>query len=224
MSGNQQMVKSCLECKKVLNKDEEYYKCDSCEGQLHKDCANLSASEAKCMPLQRRLLRLCCTACNQFIIKIPNLILMIENMSQEIKTLKEAICEFTANRSRDSLSVNGASQAEAKKKYSEVVRQAKEVIVVKPKDKRNLTEVKQDLVKTVDPVVLKVDLKMGRNLKDGGVILEFNGTKGKREEIKAHIEKDITDDYEVSIPKRTNPKIKVVNIPSVIERFDIFTR
>lgn len=216
--------KKCITCIKEVLEDEELYQCDGCKEVLHKGCSNLSASEARCMNLQKRIMRLLCRNCIQFMEKLPTLINTIEEMRQELNSVKEIVSKTDKEISENKIvkQISGGSQGRHEnvlKSYSEVVQSQanKEVLIVKPKEKKLHNEVKKDLINNVDPIALNVDVKMGRNLRDGGVILECIN-EGSINTVKDKIVKDLGNNYNVSVPKKINPKMKIVNVPSVISK------
>lgn len=95
--------------------------------------------------------------------------------------------------------------------------QRKEVIVVKPKGKKTHQEVKKDLVNKVDPIKMKMNVKFGKNLSNGGVIIECPEEETP-ENVRKEIEKNVGSEYEVKLPKKTYPKMKIINISSDINR------
>ncbi|CAH1957456.1 unnamed protein product [Acanthoscelides obtectus] len=71
MEGNEPEAEVCIKCKTEFHGDNGYYKCDLCFGSVHKDCVNLTSSEVRCMPLQKRVLLLICDECKQLIARMP---------------------------------------------------------------------------------------------------------------------------------------------------------
>lgn len=89
MDGNELDQNTCIKCKQTC--DEDFYKCDSCLKKIHKECSNLSSSEARCMPLQKRVLLFICEECRKFIARMPYIVKLIEDMKKDIEALKKRI-------------------------------------------------------------------------------------------------------------------------------------
>ena len=98
MDGNE--LENCSNCKKEIK--DQYYTCDLCVKKIHKNCTRLASSEIKCMPLQKRVLTLLCLNCKDFLAKAPDLVGLINQMSNEIRELKNEMAElkteFKANK------------------------------------------------------------------------------------------------------------------------------
>lgn len=214
--------KKCKSCTTEILEDEEYYQCDICKEVMHKACSNLSASEVRCLNLQKRTLRLMCNSCLKFMEKLPTFMNMMEEMSNELNKIKEIVLKTDKEISENRIVMETNEVVKGRtentiKSYSEVVQAKKEVLIVKPKQKTLHTEVKRDLITNVDPIALNVDVKMGRNLRDGGVILECDNNASINT-VKERIEKDMGNKYSVSLPKKINPRMKIVNVPSEISK------
>lgn len=61
----------CKKCKVVIDSEESVHQCDVCLQYIHKMCVELSSSELKCMPLQKRILVFMCDSCLVVARKIP---------------------------------------------------------------------------------------------------------------------------------------------------------
>ena len=79
----------CKKCEETLNKEEQFYECDVCKHYVHKKCSGLSASETKCMPLQRRLLMYVCEGCKAVIKLVPEMMIIMEEMKKEMFEIKK---------------------------------------------------------------------------------------------------------------------------------------
>ncbi|CAH1974414.1 unnamed protein product [Acanthoscelides obtectus] len=88
MEGNEPEAEVCIKCKTEFHIDSGYYKCDSCFGSVYKDCVNLTSSEVRCMPLQKRVLLLICDECKQLIARMPYMVKMMEEIKRELADLK----------------------------------------------------------------------------------------------------------------------------------------
>lgn len=206
----------CIKCEETINEDDQFYECDVCKHYIHKKCSELSASEAKCMPLQKRLLMYVCEGCKAVIKSVPKMVIIMEEMKKEMSEIKWMISksafvkEVGSAENRNSNTTMQIVNAKPKMLYSDKVASNKEVIIVKPKESKTHTEIKKDLVQRIDPVALRTDISLGKNLKSGGVVLECNDNKVSASTIKDKIQKDLGSNYDISVPKRVYPKLKII--------------
>src|SRR3978361_812977 len=89
MAGDDLSDSKCVKCKQCCLDD--YYNCDSCLNRIHKKWMNITPSEAKCMPLQRRVLLLICDECKIFVARMPFMMKLMEEMRRDIETIKSEI-------------------------------------------------------------------------------------------------------------------------------------
>uniref|UniRef100_V5I6N8 Phorbol-ester/DAG-type domain-containing protein n=1 Tax=Anoplophora glabripennis TaxID=217634 RepID=V5I6N8_ANOGL len=131
----------CTDCRKKIGDGDEAYRCDVCDRAIHKACIGLTSSELKCMPLQKRILRMCCSNCQKFITKLPRLISMVEEMNNEMKMLKVMIGKLTVGKTEEELENEDEEKIMS---YSAVVEKKKkkeEIVVIKPKDDRQRSSI-----------------------------------------------------------------------------------
>lgn len=89
MEANEPNNNTCVKCKQACT--EECYKCDSCLNRIHKACTNITASEAKCMPLQKRILMLICEDCKLFIARMPFMMKILEELKMDMEAVKTSM-------------------------------------------------------------------------------------------------------------------------------------
>jgi len=82
----------CLKCDLVIEEDEECVQCDFCMKFLHLACAELTATEVKCMPLKKkRTLKLVCSQCEQLLRTLPTLAATITRLTEELLSLSAEV-------------------------------------------------------------------------------------------------------------------------------------
>ena len=60
-------------------------------------------------------------------------------------------------------------------------------------------------------------LVWGKNLKNGGVVLEYTSSESAQT-VKEAIGKDLGKDYSILLPKKVYPKIKIINAAKEVEK------
>lgn len=207
------MESDCKICENELKSDEGYYRCDFCMDKCHEECVKLSPTEERVMPLKKRILMLVCDECKVVIKKMSTMIEAFDDMKKNMDEIKDYMIKsvnVNERRSENNGMINNVTN------YSKMVaKPKKDKLIVKPAEKTNHDLVKQDVVNKINPVVLKTNISMGKNIKDGGVILECD--KQKNSKIKEDIQKTLGEKYVVSEPKKNVPKLKIVNIPKHVD-------
>lgn len=81
----------CYKCQadKNVKNNITLFPCDSCKRLICADCADLSASEIRCMGLKSRKLMFLCSDCEKGILLIPTLLKQVSDMQLEINELKQ---------------------------------------------------------------------------------------------------------------------------------------
>ena len=116
MDGNE--LENCSNCKKEIK--DQYYTCDLCVKKIHKNCTRLATTEIKCMPLQKRVLTLLCLNCKDFLAKAPDLVGLINQMSNEIRELKNEMAELKTEFKANKLNLSNETT-----NYADVLKKAK---------------------------------------------------------------------------------------------------
>lgn len=197
MEGNE----NCMKCRATI-KDDQAYKCDSCLQRIHKECSGMSASEAKCMPLQRRLLLFVCEDCRGLLARMPYMIKMLEEIRKDIDILKH----------------NDSAGDKTQRSFADIVRHMPgenrssnlPTLVVRPKSQQTAAKTRRDIESGVDPAKLKVGIKNLRNTKNGNVVIRCS-TREDVELLKEATEQSLKGDYTVEETKLRSPRVKVVN-------------
>lgn len=202
MEGNE-LEGKCAKCKEDIN--EDYYLCDICNNKVHPACAQLSSSEVRCMPLQKRTLIYACENCKDVLKKVPSLIVLMEEVQKQLTI---------ANRTNTTRVPLPLPQTPRQMQYNEAVKKkvVEEVIVIKPKDKtQDSLKTKKTIEEKINPTAIGAGVSRVKYVRDGGIAISCT----KKEDIKnlsENIKKKLSKEYEINIPQKKNPKLKVVNI------------
>lgn len=195
-------VNKCIKCLNSFEEDEDLYTCYICKQNLHKKCANLTASEQKCMPMQKRSLRLICSVCDNFITKLPDLLSMVEGIQKDVALMK-------GNMSRINNEENNNS---ASRKYADVLKQkAEPVLVVKPISDQASNLTRSEIKQAIDPIDIGINISQLKQVSKGAVVI---GCENRAEVnlLRTKISEKIGDKYNVEIPVLKKPRLKIMNI------------
>lgn len=189
--------------------DEDYYQCDICSRSIHPLCSSLTGSEKKCMPLQKRLLIFACEECKEVLKKIPSLLQIMEEVKKQLVNVGNTGLQ------PPSMPVM---------KYSEKVkRRPEEVIVIKPKDKKQESLVtKKAIEEQINPSEIGVGISQVKFVREGGVAISCARAQDV-ENMSHSVENKMSKEYEVKIPERKHPRLKIINIEkALIDDQDVF--
>lgn len=213
----------CDVCKQTKN---AVYKCDTCKTRNCKACGMLTSSEVKVLELNSRVMKFNCTKCrdtdpidiyqklvrgkDELVRTKDKLIItkdrLIESLENEIEKLKEEVEDM------QSRNQNIKGELESRLKYSEVIgRKNDDILVVKPKKVQESFVTKTVIQEKVDPEKIKVGVSRMKYIKDGGVAISCE-RKEDLINVSNSIQKQLGEDYEVKIPQKKCPKIKIVNV------------
>lgn len=211
MDGNED---SCTNCKQKMGKEETHFKCDLCVQKIHKNCASLSGSEIKCMPLQKRVLILLCNNCKMMLSKSQCMIELMEEMRNELTNLRKEV-EIL----KTEISTKPDNEVCFNKTFSQVVLNSGKAytknsvqspsLVIKPKLKQNSEKTRKDLKSKIQPSQLGIGIKNVRETKQGGIVVKCL-TKSDVEKLKDSSEKHLGNNYIIEIPQLNLPKMKIV--------------
>lgn len=134
--------------------------------------------------------------------KLESCYTLIEEQNKKIEDLKTEIGEL-----------KGKENVNPTKLYSEVTKNNKpeHVLIVKPRKEQAADKVKQDLKVNVNPADLQIGINIGKTVKDGGVVVKCADAQDLCT-VKNNIQDKMGNNYDVKIPKKSNPKIIIVGI------------
>ncbi|CAG9769972.1 unnamed protein product [Ceutorhynchus assimilis] len=196
----------CVKCEKSISDD--CFECDCCLGRMHRTCALLGGSETKVMPLQKRVLMLICEKCKKYLIRMPYMIKMIDDLRDEIQELKSSI--------KNGGTQQGETYAQILRKEGRIdnaqrvqINYSTPTLIIKPKAKQSSEKTKNELQTKINPVQLKVGIKNLKEANHGNVIVKCT-TKQDIELFKNEAEKQLKGQYVIETPKLRMPRIKIV--------------
>lgn len=210
-----------MKCK-ICEVPREIFKCDSCEYYFCRTCASLTASEVKVLQLNTRVMKFYCKHCEK-LQTFPLLLEVIQTKEKLVESKDTIIAnngEIVAMKDELILMLkkeieelkSKVSHGNTKMGYSEALKRSSEVLVVKPKKTSQTSSVtKQVVEEKINPSALGVGIAQMRYVREGGVAISCRKQKDV-ESISDNIREKLGEEYEVNIPKKKNPKIKIFNI------------
>lgn len=206
-------------------KDRDVFKCDGCGGSRCKTCGLLTSSEVKVLQLSSRVMRFYCKDCDKKdIIRILNdLVKAREELSRgkdEIIKSKEVIVADKEEiicmlRSENELVKNQSERPQQMKtlSYSEMLkRKPTEILIVKPKNAtQSSADTRKIMEEKINPSALGVGVNQVKYVREGGVAIKCSRTEDI-ENMSESIKRNMGEEYNVSVPAKKNPKIKIFNV------------
>lgn len=204
---------NCSICKQIKVKNKDIFSCDGCFCATCKECGNLAASEVRVLQLTSRVMKFYCPKClkgqslelfQQLLASkqttIDDKTTIIHLLTEELEVLKKKLVQKEPS--------HGYSYSSAVKKQKE------EVIIIKPKDCKQASELtKKKIEETVNPCGLGIGVSRMKYIRDGGIAIRCNESKTeKMQSMCDDIKDSLGNNYEVNISEKKNPRIIVFNI------------
>lgn len=190
---------TCVKCKQICL--EEYYKCDSCLKRIHKKCANITPSEVKCMPLQKRVLLLMCDECRTLVARMPFMMRLMEEMKRDIETIKSEMKSTFKEKSYATVLQNNHND-----KVN--IKTNLPTIVIKPKVAQNSQRSRKEIQTAINPAKLSLGIRNIKETKQGNIVVKCD-TEQDIQRFREEAEIKLKGKFEIELPKKINPKIKI---------------
>ena len=212
-----------MDCEVCKQSKLAVYKCDICKKRNCKACGQLTSSEVKVLDLNSRVMRFYCTSCRehepasmfQLLVECKDKLIntkeeVISTKNQLIKSLEEQVVQF--KKELEDFNINSQANEQCRVKYSDVLsKKSNEVLLVKPKRVQECIVTKKQIEEKIDPGKIKAGISGMKFLRDGAVAINCE----KKEDlcsVSDSIQKQFGEDYEIKIPEKKCPKIKVINV------------
>lgn len=203
------------------------FSCDACKNFVCMECSELSASELKCMPLQKRVMRFYCRKCrnNEFVESLQYIIkdkeIIVDDKNKIISMLQEKLrmyeqvedCKLTARTFAGAVKGN---------QETAIVPKPQNVpdVVIKPKNAQDSKRTRDDIISNINPADLKIGIRNLVTTRSGSVVIKC---KSKKEaEVLQNIARDrLEDSYTVETSKMRKPRVRITNFGQDLTREEI---
>ncbi|KAL3281213.1 hypothetical protein HHI36_004427, partial [Cryptolaemus montrouzieri] len=187
---------STIECG-ICKQKKPVFSCEGCKGKFCKNRGQLTASEIKVLELASRII-----ASKEEIV----------NSKNEIISSKDEVINMLKNENlalkNEKLTLNKSSII----KYSDAVKKSsQETIVVKPKKDEQSSATKLEIQNKIDPSTLGVEVTKVKHTRNGGVAISCTNKEDVKS-ISENIKEKLGEDYEIQMPIRKNPEIRIRNL------------
>ncbi|KAG5895662.1 hypothetical protein JTB14_008671 [Gonioctena quinquepunctata] len=174
----------CIKCKIKSNLRETknpVFACDSCRNYYCGECSELSPSEIKCMPLQKRHLKFNCTRCRNNEINdclrktIEDKEQIIEDKNIIIKMLQDRINELENNSKTyaNILTMNTENQPSSQTTIKNIP-----VVIIKPLNPQDGELTKAEIQKKINPNSINVSINSLKTARNGNVTIKCSSIEG----------------------------------------------
>lgn len=203
----------CAICKQVKIPTKETkcpcFPCDVCKSIICIECSELSPTEIRWIPLQKKVLQFRCIKCRYETIEI--LLNTIKDKDNIIKLLEEKIIVLE----------NNIRETKQKPSYAEIVHtnrtestivmnRSYPEVVIKPIKRQDAAVTRKDIDGCIKPAEIKIGVQKVRTLDGGGLKIRCQ-SKQEADVLKEKVTEKLRQNYEVSSTKMRRPKIKITN-------------
>ena len=219
----------CSKCKQIKQPSKEQkhscFSCDLCRNLYCIECSELSPSEIKCIPLQKRVMKFHCNKCRNYeildILKdtIKDKETIINEKTEIIKLLQEKLKTYET-KGQATLIKSYADVLGSKNEQKKEEKQNLPSIIVKPKAAQNIQQTKNDINRKVNPAELKIGIQNMRSTKNGMIIIKCP-SRQENELLEAAMKDKLKDTYDIELSKMRKPKIKIPNFNEEMKAEDI---
>lgn len=209
----------CSVCKIIKQPTKDIknpcFPCDSCRNIICQECSDLSTSELRCIPLQKRSLIYNCKKCRAYelvdILKctITDKQKIINDQETIIALLKEKIEKLEG--CSNSTYASAARQDHHQKSTTNMLKRNFPKIIVKPKKQQTSQQTKTDIHKNIDPANLKIGVSNIKPTKTGSMIIKCQ-SKNELDVLKQALDSKLKHNYDIQFSKLRHPRIKIVNV------------
>lgn len=195
------MSSDCKECNNVIKKEEGIECAGPCQNIFHLKCVGISPRDYKtfkCIDGCKWFCKSCLTYYN-FVGQISKEFLEFKNcIMKEFNKVKELVTERKPP--LETVNVN--------RTYANTLRG--EAVVIKPKSSQESCKTKEMITQKLNPCNMEVGITQIKDVRDGGILIKCK-TKEEIEKLKTEAEKSLGKQFQITVPKKYNPLLKIVD-------------
>lgn len=194
----------CQDCENDVKKDEKIECFGPCKNIFHLKCAAISPRDYKTLKGIE--------GCKWFCNNCRHYLDFLCQISKEFHDFKELmLAELRVVKTNNAINSKGNSEEVVpgiSKTYAHALKG--EAIVIKPKAKQKSSKTMEVITQKLNPCEMEVGVTQIKDVKDGGILIKCK-TKNEIEKLKNEAEKNLGNQYKVSVPEKKNPCIKIVD-------------
>ncbi|XP_074042086.1 uncharacterized protein [Leptinotarsa decemlineata] len=222
----------CTVCNQIKQPSRELknpcFAYDTCRRLVCTECSELSSSEIKCLPLQKRILKFYCKKCrnNEYIDSLKLIMkdkeTIIQDKNEIITLLQEKLkcLEELRNNSTSNTTYAKATKCEQNLNPNTTTQINVPNIIIKPKTNQDPTTTKADIDANINPTNLKIGIKKVK-LRKGGIMIVKCQTKQDAEVLEIAAKNKLHDAYDITTSKLRNPRVKITNFEQNLSKEEI---
>lgn len=231
------MICGKANCNTIITDHDSLIKCAGfCEKTFHGSCVNLNRTTLQLLNTNKNLNWFC----NECVIIHKSGLQNLLNINEELNKIKsenELNLRATYQLMKDDFNqrfnkieeIIGASVIKencCKETFTEIMKRNENtnkkivdpVVVIKPKNKKqSIEKTKSDLKNSVNAEEIQPNGLI--NASEGGIIVRCRNAESS-EKVKDILEEKMKDNYDVKIPNRKNPRLKIVNVEDCPESLE----
>lgn len=216
----------CIICKRKSGLKEKLpvFSCDTCSTYYCGECAELSASEIKCMQLvKQRILKFICRKCsdNELNKCLINTIKDKENTIEDkiniIKMLQEKIKLLETSSPMTYANIVTSN-------YQHIAQQPRKnvpAVIIQPINPQNATITKEEIQKKIDPKSINVSINSVKTGNNGNLIIKCNTEEDAKKLIEVTKKQQLVSKYNVKLSQMKKPRIKIITSTENINQDEI---
>lgn len=166
------------------------------------------------MPLQKRTLALLCVECRDCLGRSSEMMEILTALRAEVLSLRDEMADL-----RVMVAQNGreADNKQGLRSYADTFRTGEKpalaasapTLVIKPLKGQKVDRARREVRDKVIPASLKIGIKGYKETKQGDIVVKCQ-TRQEVEVLKTAVERSLAGEYLASIPKKRNPRLKIV--------------
>lgn len=205
-------IHKCNECRNEVKRDEGLECAGLCKSIFHLRCIGVSPRDLKILKSVE--------GCNWFCSTCRLYFNFFDRLSKDISDFKESVLsellkvnEKISSANNKELCSPGTSMS-----YANVLKG--EAIVIKPKSKQESSKTKEIVTQKLNPCTMEIGITQLKEVKDGGILIKCK-TKEEIRKLKDEAERSLGNHFQVSIPEKKKPCVKVVDFEENISKEEL---
>lgn len=209
------MTVNCFECREEIKRGTNKVQCLLCKYAYHSKCGKLKDEEAKCIYSNTNI-HFLCNNCKirDILVELREVKTMLSSFSEMIGKQQETLDRHSKLLNENKKNTEEISchlgNANATRKYSEVLKRKPEHIIVRPIVEQISSKTKTELQEKIEPEKLAAGISNIKCISNGGVLISCEDASS-RDKIKHVIQDEYKDVFVTEDPVQRKPLLILVN-------------